>query len=105
MSGVKHDQGKPPMSMINREALVQEAYVMAFGRKKYDRDNWRGGMDWTRLVDAAMRHITAWSEGEDNDPETGITHLAHARCCLAFLIWYQEYDKGRDDRFIVTKPE
>jgi hypothetical protein len=32
-----------------------------------------------------QRHIWAWKEGEQNDPETGRHHLAHAMCCLMFL--------------------
>ena len=98
MSGVKFDAGKPPLGLIPRQALEAEAQVMAFGANKYGRDNWRGGMDWTRLSDAALRHITAFVDGEDVDPETGLPHLAHARCCLAFLLAYSELELGRDDR-------
>ena len=70
MSGVKFDTGKPPLGLIPRQALEAEAQVMAFGANKYGRDNWRGGMDWTRLSDAALRHITAFVDGEDVDPES-----------------------------------
>ena len=98
MSGVKFDNGKPPLGLIPRQALEAEAQVMAFGADKYGRDNWRGGMDWSRLTDAALRHITAFVDGEDVDSETGISHLAHARCCLAFLLAYSELGLGRDDR-------
>lgn len=95
----KFDKGKSPIGLIPRSALIAEADVLAFGAQKYDRHNWRRGMDWSRLVDAAMRHLTAWNEGEDVDPETGITHLAHAKCCLSFLIEYQAAGLGHDDRF------
>nr|WP_142850688.1 dATP/dGTP diphosphohydrolase domain-containing protein [Telmatospirillum sp. J64-1] len=99
----KFDSGKPPMGLIPRSALVAEAEVLAFGAKKYAKHNWRGGMEWSRLVDAALRHITAWNEGQDTDPETGASHLAHARCCLGFLIEYQEKGTGTDDRFKTTE--
>ena len=98
MPSVKFDNGKPPLGLIPRQALEAEAQVLAFGAEKYGRDNWRGGMAWSRLLDAALRHITAFVDGEDLDPETGLSHLAHARCCLAFLITYAELGLGTDDR-------
>lgn len=79
--------------------------VMAFGAKKYARDNWRKGMAWSRVIDAAMRHLLAIADGEDLDPETGEPHAAHARCCMAFLIEYQKYGLGEDDRFKRVKSE
>lgn len=96
--GIKYDMGKPPLDLINRRALEAEAQVMAYGATKYGRDNWRGGMDWSRLIAATLRHVTAFGDGEDNDQETGLSHLAHARCCLAFLIQYQVTCRDRDDR-------
>lgn len=97
--GVKFDAGKPPLSLISTDAMVAEAEVLDFGRKKYAKDNWRKGMEWSRLVDAALRHIYAWNEGEDKDPETGLSHIAHARCCLGFIIESQRRGLGKDDRF------
>lgn len=99
--GVKYDQGKPPLGLIPRQALIAEALVMQFGAEKYGRFNWMGGMDWSRLTDAALRHVTAFVDGEDNDPETGLSHLAHARCCLGFLVAYAELGIGTDDRHTV----
>ncbi len=45
------------------------------------------------------RHIFAWWGGEDKDPETGFSHLAHAGCCLLFLMEFQRNSWGTDDRF------
>lgn len=97
-AGVKFDAGKPPLSLIPKSALDQEALVLGFGAAKYGRNNWRKGIAWSRLIDATLRHITAFNEGEDFDPETGLSHLAHARCGLAFLIEYSETHKELDDR-------
>lgn len=96
---LKFDNGKPPLSLIPTSALSVESRVMGFGASKYGRDNWRRGMEWSRLIDAAMRHIAAFNDGEDIDPESGIHHLGHARCCLAFLIEYADKKLGVDDRF------
>lgn len=95
---IKHDTGKPMLSMTPYAALVEEARVMMFGMDKYGRDNWRNGFKWTRLIDAALRHLHAFNEGENNDPESGISHLAHARCCLAFLIEFEKTHPELDDR-------
>ena len=94
----KHDSGKPPISLISTKALIEEAKVMAYGEKKYGRDTWRGGFAYSRLLDAALRHILAYNDGEDKDAETGISHLAHARCCLGFLLEQEVTHKELDDR-------
>ena len=97
--GTKADAGKPPYSLISRAALDEEARVMEFGRDKYGTHQWRGGMDFSRLMDALLRHAYAFADGEDKDPETGLSHLAHVRCCAAFLLEYQGHKIGTDDRF------
>jgi hypothetical protein len=99
LTAVKFDSGKSPLSLIPRSALIAEADVLAFGTKKYGKHNWRGGMEWSRLVDACLRHLTSWNEGENTDPETGYSHLAHARCCLGFLLEYEQKGLGTDDRY------
>jgi hypothetical protein len=104
MSARKDDTGKPPISLIPRSALLAEARVMASGAKRYGPNNWREGegLAWSRLIDAALRHITAFADGEDyDDGEDGSKelHLANARCCLAFLIEYYEKNLGKDDRY------
>lgn len=95
---VKFDNGKPPIGMIPRSALEAEARVLAYGAQKYARDNWRKGFEWTRLIDAALRHLIAFNDGEDFDPETGELHLAHAKCALSFLIEHYYQGLGNDDR-------
>ena len=94
----KFDQGKPPISLISRTALEQEARVMDYGRNKYGAQNWRKGMEWSRAADAALRHIFAFMDGENTDSETGISHIAHARCCLAFLLDMEKNHPELDDR-------
>jgi hypothetical protein len=98
-SGMKFDEGKPPLALISRTALEEEARVMAYGVEKYGLHQWRAGMDFSRLMDATLRHVYAFADGEDLDKETGLSHLAHARCCLAFLLEYQGKSLGKDDRY------
>ena len=68
---------------------------MGFGAGKYGKGNWAMGLSYSRLIDACLRHTLAWAEGEDNDHETGLSHLAHARCCLGMLL---AMPKEWDDR-------
>jgi len=98
MTGTKHDDGKPPISLIPPEALWEEAQVMGFGEKKYGTWNWTKGLSIIRLCSAAMRHTLQFLMGQDTDEETGLSHLAHARCCLGMALWMHKYRKDLDDR-------
>lgn len=72
---------------------------MDFGAQKYNAHNWRGGFDWSRLQDAALRHLAAHINGEDKDPESGLSHVAHAACCVLFLLSHEINAYGVDDRY------
>lgn len=96
--GVKHDQSKPDLSLLPREFLVEVARAFEHGEKKYGRYNYRNGMDWHRILAAALRHLVAWNEGENLDPESGNNHLGHAGACIAMLLVYQSRSLGKDTR-------
>lgn len=100
--GVKHDQGKAPISLIPSVAILGMAQVFAFGAKKYGKHNFRKGMDHTRVLDAAVRHLLAVMNGEDTDPESGHPHWAHALCSIAMYAYFKTAGVGADDRY---KPE
>lgn len=101
-AAVKNDAEKPPMDLVPYPAILEIAKVLGFGARKYAAHNWRKGMKWSRLIAAAERHIGAFKEGEDLDPESGLSHLAHLGCCVVFLLTYQVTNIGTDDRW---KPE
>lgn len=96
--GVKHDTQKPRLDLIPTEAIVEIAKVLTFGAIKYDEWNWARGMKWSRVIGAAERHIGAFKGGEDIDPETGLSHIAHAACNLMFLLFYEQHRRDNDDR-------
>ena len=98
-AGVKDDSSKPPMHLIDGYALEQLANVLAFGAEKYAPHNWRKGLAQTRLISAAMRHLSAFNGGQDTDPETGLHHAAHAMCCCMFMVWMSANKPQFDDRY------
>ena len=95
---VKSDDSKSRYDLLPPELLEETAQVLTFGAQKYSAHNWAQGASWSRYFSAMMRHMWAWWRGEDNDPETGYSHLAHAACCLGFLMAYQRRSIGKDDR-------
>lgn len=95
---VKFDSGKPPMSLLSRTALEEIAKVLEFGAQKYGKNNYKTGMNWSRVLDAPLRHIYAFIDKEDNDPESGISHIAHACCSLMFLLEFIKTHPEFDDR-------
>jgi hypothetical protein len=98
-TAVKHDQDKLPMHLLSTEALEQIAAVLQFGAQKYESHNWRKGFVWSRPLSAALRHILAFNNGEDRDPESNLSHLAHAACCIMFLLEFEKTRPELDDRY------
>lgn len=98
-TGTKFDQGKPPMELLSHEALTQIAYVFGEGSKKYGRYNYRNGIHWSRVIGAAFRHLSAFNKGENADPETGYSHVAHLACCAFMLLDYIKEHPELDDRY------
>ena len=98
-SALKFDTDKLPLNLLSTEAMNQTAAVLKFGAQKYAEHNWRKGFVWSRPLAAAMRHLTAFNDGEDKDPESGLSHLAHAACCIMFLLEFEKTHPELDDRF------
>ena len=94
----KYDGGKPRIDLIPPEFLLETAKCLGFGAGKYTERNWEQGMDWSRVYASLMRHMLAFWAGEDIDKESGLSHLSHASCCVAFLIAFQNRNIGNDDR-------
>lgn len=95
--GVKYDSDKPRWDLVPTGVLGQLVDVLTVGAKKYSPDNWKHVEDCrNRYYAAMMRHIDSWWEGESDDPETGLHHLAHAICCAMFLIWKDDNKEGQN---------
>ena len=98
-AGMKFDQEKPRMDLLDSEFLEGVASVLTFGAKKYAAHNWRKGIAYSRLIAAAYRHLGAINRGEDVDPESGLPHAYHLGCCIQFLGWMMKNRPDLDDRW------
>jgi hypothetical protein len=84
--GLKYDTDKPKMHLIPPLMEEEVAKVLTFGAQKYGPENWRTLDDLhNRYISAALRHINSIKKGDVYDEESGLTHAAHAVCCLMFL--------------------
>lgn len=97
-AGTKFDSGKPMLDLIDPLAIEGLAAVLTFGAKKYAAHNWRGGLSYSRLIAALLRHLFAILRGEDIDPESGLPHVDHVGCCWMFLSNMMKTRKDLDDR-------
>jgi len=87
VEGVKNDNGKLRYDLMPVLAEKEVTKVLTFGAAKYDDDNWRKvDNQKSRYYAAARRHMEAWREGDTMDDESKCHHLAHAICCLIFLM-------------------
>lgn len=86
--GRKDDDGKVRMDLLSPLFLLNVSDVLTFGARKYGAHNWAHGIVYSRVFAAMQRHLWAWWNGEDKDPETNLNHLSHAGCCLMFLLHY-----------------
>lgn len=90
---------KVPHSCTSQPVMAEVAVGMLEGALKYGRSNYRViGVRASVYYDAARRHIDAWWEGEDIDPDSGLSHLAKAMASLMVLRDAQVRGKMNDDR-------
>lgn len=94
----KFDDDKPRWDLLPFDALEQIVLGLNHGARKYGDRNWESGFNWSRVFAALLRHVIAWYRGENNDPESGLSHLAHAGCNLLFLLAFTLRNGGTDDR-------
>lgn len=90
---------KPPLSPVPAPVLGEIGVALLEGAMKYGRHNYREtGVRASVYYDAAWRHLSAWWEGEDTDPESGLPHLTKAMSSLVVLRDAQMGDMMSDDR-------
>lgn len=103
-TAIKHDSGKANWSLMPWEAVEEINKVLEFGANKYAAHNWQQGegFRYTRVLNSLLRHVFSYMRGEDLDPESGLSHMAHAGCNVLFILYYIK-NKSRyknDDRYV-----
>lgn len=90
---------KAPMSTVSAAVLSEMGVAMLEGAAKYGRHNYRGvGVRASVYYDATIRHLFSWWEGEDTDPDSGMSHVTKAIVSLVVLRDAMIQSKVEDDR-------
>ena len=81
----RYNEGKPQFSLLDLNSMEPGVRVLAFGAKKYARNNWKKGLVFSEILDSMMRHIAELQEGNWLDEDSGLPHIGHLQCNSLFL--------------------
>tara|TARA_R110002124_G_scaffold251066_1_gene416244 strand:- start:1315 stop:1758 length:444 start_codon:yes stop_codon:yes gene_type:complete len=98
--GARFNTGKLKWSLVSWKALAPMVRVLMFGAEKYDDHNWKKGFKYTEVTESLQRHLNAFIEGENDDPESKLSHVGHILCNAMFLSYMSLFRKDMDDRYI-----
>ena len=95
-----YDEGKEPLAWLPWAAIDELSKAQVYGHGKYkDFNNYRKGMEVSRNLSCALRHIRDYLSGSDRDIESGLNPLAHAICRIAFVLQNIHDGVEIDDRY------
>ena len=106
LNGKKFDQGKTEWDLLPLGPIEEVIKVLMHGKEKYGRDNWQlVDNPIRRYYSAAQRHLAAFRRArfDTKDPydaidaESHLHHLAHAACCILFLLWHERKELCDED--------
>lgn len=90
---------KTPFTVIPFTVLWELGCALLEGARKYGRHNYRvAGVRGSVYIDASMRHLSSWWEGEDIDPDSGLSHITKAIASLTVMRDAMLQEKFIDDR-------
>ena len=90
---------KPPIANVPLSVISEVGMALAEGQWKYGGYNWRViGVRASVYWDATFRHLKAWWEGEDTDPDSQLSHVTKAISALTVLRDAMIQDNWTDDR-------
>lgn len=90
---------KPPIANVPLSVMSEVGMALAEGQWKYGGYNWRViGVRASVYWDATFRHLKAFWEGEDTDPDSQLSHVTKAISALTVLRDAMIQDNWTDDR-------
>lgn len=84
---------------------VEEAITAKWPIQRNGADQWKDGMPITEIAESLQRHLYAFLDGEDNDPESGLPHIGHMMCNIMFLSYNILFNNHYDDRKNIKKKD
>lgn len=90
---LRYNEGKPKWSLVDFKSLEPMVRVLEYGCTKYERDNWKKGLDNTEVLESLSRHLFALMSGEELDPESQLPHIGHIMCNALFY----QYHKNKEN--------
>jgi len=99
---LRYNENKLKWSLVHFDSLKPMVQVLEFGAKKYSPDNWKKGLDRKEILESTMRHLTALIDGEEMDPESGLSHMGHIQCNAMFYNYF--INKTTDELQIKHEP-
>lgn len=98
MDAKRFNTGKLRYDLLEPFAMEQLVKVFTKGAEKYEDWNWTKGMPWNKMLASLKRHIAAFENGEDFDPELGTYHMANAAWNALGLVSYYKLCPEKDNR-------
>lgn len=89
---LRFNQGKPKWSLVDFKSMEPMIRVLEFGAQKYAPENWKKGLDTTEILESMMRHLAALMDGEETDPESGVSHMGHIQCNAMFYNYFKRQE-------------
>lgn len=105
VTGGQKDTKPAQIGALCPRAMLELGKVAGFGAAKYARFNFLRGYAWSLSVDALLRHLMAFLDGEDRDPESGCHHAAHIAWHGLTLTAFALRRIGTDDRAHLAVPQ
>lgn len=103
----RDNAGKPKLSycLLGRNLVENKARIWEHGASKYSRGNWLKGRPWTDCADSLLRHLTAFLNGEDIDPDSGLEHVDLIGTSADILINAVHTRPDLDDRAVYKEAD
>lgn len=100
MLATRYNEGKIRWQLVSWIALKPMVLVLMFGATKYAPHNWKKGLSYSSIAESLQRHLYAFMDGENDDPESKLSHLGHILCNAMFLSYMHVFKPEMDDRYI-----